>query len=148
MKAENSKAAAEAQIRALVENWAKALRAKDVDGVMSHYAPDIVSFDLAPPLLHRTEALRKGLEAWFSTFRGPVGYEIRDLSVTTGDDAAFCHGLNRISGARTDGGQTDVWVRTTVCFRKTGGKWLVAHEHASVPFYMDGSDKAATDLKP
>jgi hypothetical protein len=25
---------------------------------------------------------------------------------------------------------------------------MVTHEHVSVPFYMDGSDKAALDLKP
>jgi ketosteroid isomerase-like protein len=33
-------------------------------------------------------------------------------------------------------------------FRKVGGRWLIAHEHASVPLYMDGSEKAAIDLKP
>jgi ketosteroid isomerase-like protein len=39
-------------------------------------------------------------------------------------------------------------VRVTVCFRKIAGKWKVVHEHVSVPFYMDGSFKAAVDLKP
>jgi ketosteroid isomerase-like protein len=33
-------------------------------------------------------------------------------------------------------------------FRKIDGKWAIAHEHSSVPFYMDGSYKAAVDLKP
>lgn len=41
---------AEALIRRRVEDSAKALRAKDIDGVMSLYAPDIVSFDIVPPL--------------------------------------------------------------------------------------------------
>jgi ketosteroid isomerase-like protein len=40
----------EAQIRALVDDWARAIRAKDVDGVLRHYAPDLVHFSLAPPL--------------------------------------------------------------------------------------------------
>jgi len=39
-------------------------------------------------------------------------------------------------------------VRATVCYRKTDGKWMVAHEHVSVPFCMDGSNRAAVDLKP
>ena len=39
--------AAEAEIRALVDNWANAIGAKDVDGVMAHYAADSVTFDLA-----------------------------------------------------------------------------------------------------
>ena len=27
-------------------------------------------------------------------------------------------------------------------------QWKIMHEHSSVPFYMDGSFKAAVDLKP
>ena len=38
--------------------------------------------------------------------------------------------------------------RLTLCFRKIAGSWMVAHEHSSVPFYMDGSFRAAIDLKP
>jgi ketosteroid isomerase-like protein len=94
------------------------------------------------------EALRKSLAEWFPTFQGPIGYEVRDLSITAGDDVAFCRSLNRISGTRTDGEETDVWVRTTIGCRKVDGRWLIVHEHASVPLYMDGSDRAATDLKP
>jgi uncharacterized protein (TIGR02246 family) len=149
MTPKNSIASDEAQIRERIDQWAKALRAKDINGVMSHYAPDIRLFDLAPPLEYRgADAYRKNWEEWFPSFQGPVGYEIRDLSITAGDDVAFCHSLNRISGTRTNGEETDVWVRATVGFRKIDGKWMVTHEHISVPFYMDGSDKAALDLKP
>ena len=149
MTAESSKPDDEAQIRALIDSWVKAISAKDVDAVMSHYAADIVTFDLAPPLEYTgADALKKSLEAWFPTFRGPVGYEIRDLCITTGDDVAFCRSLNRISGMRTDGEDTNVWVRATVGLRKIDGKWSIVHEHLSVPFYMDGSYRAAVDLKP
>jgi ketosteroid isomerase-like protein len=116
---------------------------------MSPYAPDLLLFDLAPPLQYRGAAVhRKNLEEWFLTFGGPVGYEIRDLNITAGDDVAFCHSLNRISGARTDGTETDVWVRATVCVRKIGGKWTITHEHVSVPFEMRPPFKALLDLKP
>lgn len=137
------------EIRALVDAWGQALHAKDIQRVMSHYVTDIVTFDLAPPL-HYTgaEALKQSLEAWFATFRGPVGSEVRDLTITARDDLAFCRSLNRMSGTRTNGEETDVWVRATVCYRKIDGRWLVTHEHVSVPFYMDGSVKAAVDLKP
>jgi len=145
----SSRASDEAQIRALIDTWAEAVRAKDVDAVMSHYAVDIVTFDLAPPLQYAgSDALRKSLEAWFPTFPGPVGYEIRELSITTGDDVAFCRSLNRISGTRDDGEETDVWVRATVGLRKIDGRWKVVHEHVSVPFYMDGNYRAAVDLEP
>jgi uncharacterized protein (TIGR02246 family) len=143
------RAVAEAEVRRLVEACAGALRAKDVDGLMSHYAPDVRSFDLAPPLQYRgADVYRKSLEEWFATFRGPIGYEIRDLSVTAAEDVAFCHSLNRISGARTDGEDTDVWVRASVCCRKDGGRWLITHDHLSVPFEMEPPFKASLDLEP
>jgi SnoaL-like domain len=66
----NSKPDNEAQVRAVIDGWAKAIGAKDIDAVMSHYAADIVTFDLAPPLQTTgPEALKKSLEAWFPTFR-------------------------------------------------------------------------------
>ena len=65
--------------------------------------------------------------------------ELRDLDVTCGDDLAYTHSLNHLTGKRTDGETTDVWFRATVCLRKIDGEWMVAHEHTSVPFYMDGS---------
>lgn len=138
----------ETQIRACIEGWAVALRAKDVDAVMAHYTPDMISFDLAPPLLHAAQSYRQGLVEWFATWSGGVGLDMRDLHVEVSGDVAFSRGLSRLSGARTDGTQTDVWVRATVCYRKTGGRWLVAHKHLSVPFYMDGSFHAAVDLTP
>lgn len=139
----------EVQIRSLLDDWVTAIRDKDVERALSHYASDVVSFDLAPPLDYRgTEAIRKSLEEWFPTFHGPVGYEIHNLSVTVGEEVAFSRSLNRITGRRTNDEDTDVWVRVTICCQKSGGKWLITHEHASVPFYMDGSYRAAVDLRP
>jgi PhnB protein len=138
---------AEARIRALVDSWATAIRAKDVDGVLGHHAADAVTFDLAPPLLS-TGADAAGLQAWFSTWQGSLGYEIRDLTITAGDDVAFCHGLNRLSGIKNDGEKVAMWFRQTLCWRKIAGEWRIAHQHESVPFYMDGSYRAAVDLKP
>ena len=145
-----TKAIEEVQIRTLIDNWANALRAKDADGVVSQYTADNIKFTLAPPLQYTRDNPfgKKGLEQWFSSFQGPIGYEIRDLNITAGDNVAFCHSLNRLSGRRTAGDKFDVWQRATVCFRRIEGKWTITHWHESVPFYMDGSYKAAVDLKP
>jgi uncharacterized protein (TIGR02246 family) len=149
MATSGERASGDAEIRQLVDRWARAVRAKDVEGLMSCYATDVLSFDLAPPLQSRgADAYRRSLEAWFPTFRGPIGYEVRDLGVTPGDDVAFSHSLNRITGARTSGEETDVWVRATVCFRRIGGRWLIAHEHVSVPFEMEPPYRASLDLQP
>ena len=72
---------------------------------------------------------------------------MRDLSITTGEDVAFCHYLYRVSGTRTDGGAVAMWVRATLCFRKVDGAWVVTHEHDSVPF-DPASGKASLGLKP
>jgi len=42
----------EAAIRELVDGFVRALRAKDIDGVMAVFTRDVVSFDLGPPLQH------------------------------------------------------------------------------------------------
>jgi ketosteroid isomerase-like protein len=138
----------EDQIRKLMDERSKAVRAKDINGVMLNIAPDILSFDVITQLQSvGSDASGKRAREWFSSFEGPIGYEIRDLSITTGDRVAFCHSLNRISGTKTDGGKIDMWVRATICLRKVEGLWLITHEHQSVPFDVENG-KASLDLKP
>ena len=139
----------EAQIESIIDDYAEALRNKDADRCVSHYADDILQFDLAPPLEYRgKETARQNLGEWFKTFAGPIGVETRDLKISSGADTAFAHFFNHISGTSTNGQANDHWVRVTIGFRKTDGQWLVTHEHVSVPFYMDGSFRAAIDLTP
>jgi ketosteroid isomerase-like protein len=109
--------------------------------------PNLVHFSLAPPLIS-TASNAEGLNAWFATWQGPIGYETRDLGIIIGDDVAFSHSLNRMHGTKTDGVKADLWFRQTFGFQRIKGEWKIAHEHESVPFYMDGSFKAAIDLKP
>ena len=135
------------QVRAVIDGWIAALRAKDADRVMSHGTKDIVQFSLAPPLTADDDG-PYGLDAWLGTWQGPIEYELRDLEIAAGDGVAFSHSLNRMTGTRTSGEKTDVWFRSTLGFRKIGGAWKIVHEHESVPFYMDGSLRAAIDLKP
>ncbi len=138
-----------ARIRAIIEDYGEGLRNKDADRCVSHYADDVVQFDLAPPLENRgKETARKNLAEWFKTFDGPIELEITGLEISAGADTAFAFCLNHISGTSTKGQKNDHWVRISIGFQKTHGTWLVTHEHVSVPFYMDGSFKAALDLKP
>jgi ketosteroid isomerase-like protein len=82
----------EADIRQRIDKWAEAIRAMDLEGVMSIYARDIVSFDIEPPLQHvGAEAKKKNWAKTFAMYERPRGYEIRDLTITVGDDVAFGH---------------------------------------------------------
>jgi ketosteroid isomerase-like protein len=53
-----------------------------------------------------------------------------------------------MQGTKTDGAKADLWFRQTFGFQRITGEWKIAREHESVPFYMDGSFKAAIDLTP
>jgi ketosteroid isomerase-like protein len=146
MNMQDSKTSDEAGIRSLIEQRAKALHGKNAAAVISCRTPDYRQFSLAPPLAHSSDA--NNLNAWFATWQGPIGSEARDLQIVVSGDAAFSHGLSRMTGTKTDGEKVDLWFRETLGFRKVGGAWKIAHEHSSVPFYMDGSFRAAIDLKP
>lgn len=139
----------EAEIRGLIDRWAKAIGSKDLEGVVACYAPQTLMFDLAPPLQSEgVETIRKGLQEWFPTWDGAIRLEIHDLRVTADERVAYCTSLQRISGTKTDGQKPDLWFRSTLCLQKIDGTWRIAHEHSSTPFYMDGSNRAAVDLKP
>jgi len=138
----------EAGIRKLIENKLAAVRAKDVDGAMSNYAPDVLSFDVINPLRYLgADAIRKRLEEWFSSFQGSIGLEIRDLNISVGDAVAFSHCLSHVSATTAAGEKLDMWWRETACYRKLEGKWLITHQHSSVPFDVE-SGKASLDLNP
>lgn len=148
MTSENSKANDEAHIRALIEDRVKAIRDKDINALMSNHAPDVLTFDALNPLRYiGSDKVKERAEQWFSWYQGPIGYEIRDLSITAGEEVAFCHYLYRVSGTMTNGREVNMWVRSTVCYRKIDGKWTLTHEHTSVPFDAE-SGKASLDLNP
>lgn len=124
----------DAQIRGRIDAWARALRAKDINALMAHYAPDIVTFDVMPLQTLGADAYRRNFEAWFASVQGPIDYEIRDLDITTKDDVAFCHYVGHVRCTRTSGEKNDYWVRVTMGFQKMNGQWMATHEHVSLPF--------------
>ncbi len=148
MTTETDSATDEAQIRALVDDWASALRAKDINRLMASYAPDVLTFDVVNPLQRKgLDAARKRAEEWISSWQGPIECEIRERTITTGGNVAFSHNLSHFNGKKMDGGDIDMWIRATLCYRKSDGRWNVTHEHVSVPFDPE-SGQASLDLKP
>ena len=134
-------------VAAVIEGWSKAIGNKNAAQVLSHLAEDVVQFTLAPPLRYQGKSA-EDLQGWFDTWEGPIGIESRDTAISVGGDVAFATSLVRMTGRKTDGEKPDLWFRQTTGLIRQDGRWKIAHEHASVPFYMDGSFKAAIDLKP
>jgi uncharacterized protein (TIGR02246 family) len=138
----------EEEIKALAEQWADAVRRRDFDALLEHYAEDVVVFDVPPPLqVKGRDQYRKNMERWLGNFKGSIECEMNELTITATDEIAFAHSLTRISDTMEDGTSSGSWVRATVCYRKFGGRWLVVHEHASLPF--DGmTAQSVVDLVP
>lgn len=84
-------------IRELVARLVTAARAKDIDAVMSAYAPEMLAFDIVAPL-HRAgaETFREPWQKVFELYRSPINYEVHDLSITADDNLAFSQSLNRL----------------------------------------------------
>jgi uncharacterized protein (TIGR02246 family) len=134
------------EIEALFQRLAEAHATHDADFIVSAYAPDAVIYDLSPPL-GRRGINRDTITAWLASWEGPVQIDARDVDLTVSGDMAFSSALNRMRG-RQNGEDQDLWFRTTMCLRKSNGRWLIVPDHTSVPFYLDGSDRAALDLEP
>jgi PhnB protein len=137
-----------AAIHKTIDDRSQALRAKDARGVLAHHSEDYVLFSLAPPLAVTVAGDSEGLQDWFDTWDGPIGYELHDRVIETGGDIGFCRALAHMTGRKIGGEKVDLWFRLTLCLRRADTRWRITHEHESVPFYMDGSYRAAVDLKP
>lgn len=135
-----------AEIETLFQKLASAHADHDADAIVEAYAPAAVIFDLAPPL-GRRGMNRDNVAAWLAGWDGPIQIDARDVSLTVGGNLAFVSALNRMRG-RQGGEDQDLWYRTTMCLQKISGRWQIICDHSSVPFYMDGSYRAAVDLKP
>jgi uncharacterized protein (TIGR02246 family) len=125
----------ESEIRELIENWAKAVHAGDMDGVLANHAEDIVMFDVPPPEdgVRGIDAYRETWPPFFKWQKQGALFEIVSLEVTAGDDIAFAHGLLRCGRPEELKKDPDNRLRLTIGLRKENGRWVVAHEHHSFP---------------
>lgn len=138
----------EAAIGRRINQLVGAVRAMDLEGAMSIYATDIVSFDIVPPLRHvGAEGKRRQWVDVFATYEPPLRHKTRDVTITVGDDVAFGHSLVWVSGTSKDGRRSAFWLRWTACFRKIDDNWLIVHDQVSVPVDLV-SGRALLDLRP
>ena len=141
-------ASTQSDVRALLVNWSEAARTKNIDRLMSLYSPDIVYFDVVPPLHYTgSAAVRGNFLRWFDGYKDSIGLEIRDVNILAGEDIAVAHTLIRASGTLKDGREVGYWVRATVCCQRSDRRWLIAHEHVSLPVDFK-SGRAVMDVEP
>ena len=139
-----------AEIEALEKRVAAAVQAKDVNAVMANYLPgdSLIVFDVIPPRQYT------GWGAYKKDWQGVLGgcadspkMDISDLAITTGRRIAFSHSIQHFVCTDAKGNKLDMTLRATDAYRKEKGKWLIVHEHISVPVDL-ATSKADLSSKP
>ena len=124
----------ETAIRELVENWARAVRVKNLNGILANHSPDILMFDVPPPVQSKgIEAYKNTWDPFFSWSRDFGVFDFTEMNITAGNDVAFVAALMRCAGAEANGNKIELEFRLTIGLRKIGGQWIVMHEHHSIP---------------
>lgn len=122
------------EIRQLIEQWSQAVQSGDIDRILANHAKEIVMFDVPPPLQSNgIEAYKKTWEVFFSWAKKPIQFTVTNLEITASDTVAFCHGIGHCSGINQKGEEENLAFRLTVGLRKENEKWIIHHEHHSVP---------------
>jgi uncharacterized protein (TIGR02246 family) len=130
----SSKKNDEAAIIDLVTNWANAVRTRDLDAILANHSPNILMFDVPPPL--QSKGMQKYKETWdlfFSWAQDSGVFDIVEMNVTAGNDVAFVTAIMRCAGWEATGEKTELRFRLTIGLRKIEDQWVVTHEHHSLP---------------
>jgi uncharacterized protein (TIGR02246 family) len=122
-----------AAIGALVERWAGAVRAGDLETVVADHADDVVMFDVPPPDdgVRGIDAYRATWPPFFEWQRSGASFDIVELDVTAGADVAFAWALLRCGTDADLEREPGSRLRLTLGLRRRDGRWVVAHEHHS-----------------
>jgi len=125
----------ESRIRNLIERWADAVHAGDLDGVLTDHATDIVMFDVPPPQdgVRGIDAYRSTWPPFFEWQRQGAVFEIVELDVSAGRDVAFAYALLRCGTPAELEMDPDNRLRLSIGLRNENGRWIVTHEHHSFP---------------
>jgi ketosteroid isomerase-like protein len=136
-------------IQLFLQNYVNIQAEGKLDQILAQFAPEIVAYDLMPPLMFLgRDSYGKALETYYTNaYEFPVENAWKELEITMAGDMAFCHGLYYIRGTFKDSDEEmEVWYRSTLCLNKRNGKWLITHLHHSVPATDEG--QALMDLDP
>jgi ketosteroid isomerase-like protein len=138
----------ETEILSLIGSLHQAHHDKSAEGIAAPYSPHAVIYDLEPPLSHDGISVDRKRN-WLATWDSPVDLEPLNFNLIIDGDHAIGHGFLRMSGKKKGVDRpVSFWMRQTVILEHTEAGWHIAHEHTSVPFYMDASLRPAFDLEP
>jgi uncharacterized protein (TIGR02246 family) len=129
-------------MEAMLEAYAAAMRAKDVDAFVSLYADDVRTFDLWSAWSYDgKDAFRRMVTEWFGSLGNDVvAVEYEEVRTQAGEDVTGVSAFLTFKGLSPDGEELrSMNNRLTWVLRKdAGGEWKIAHEHTSAPAGDEG----------
>jgi len=124
----------EAQVRELVENWAKAVRERDIEKILAHHSVDFVMYDVPPPFQSvGLDAYRSTWEDMFFKYTKPGVFDMDELNIVAGSDVAFCFATMKCADKSNSTDYVDLPFRLTIGLQKINNQWTIVHEHHSIP---------------
>jgi ketosteroid isomerase-like protein len=106
-----------------------------IDGTTWYFQPDIIVYDLVPPLISDADTVKEGNRHWHSIIDGPPKCTYEDIQVRMlGSKFAFSGSIIYLNAKLKEGGTLAIRMRSTDIWQKTKGGWRAIHEHTSVPF--------------
>ncbi len=135
-------------IRQILNHWFEATAAKDIDGVMTNIADNIVSYEHDTPLQYVGRYnVREVCQRGFDMTNGDVTWTVPDTSIIVVGDLAVQWGLNQMCAQEPGQPPYESWSRGTRIFRRINGEWIMIHQHVSYP-YDPETNEAKTQLQP
>lgn len=136
------------ELQATLDAWSEACRSKDVARIMSHYAEDVVAYDAVGPLrFEGRPAYQAHWQVCMDMCDGATMFEVHEPNLLVSDELAVVHALLHCGGTDEKGQLQSSWMRLTQCLRRQGDRWLIVHDHFSMPCDME-SGKTSFDLQP
>ena len=124
----------EDQIRQALEDFESAFEARDVEALLSLYSENLIAYDESEELVYEgRDAYRKVWQKCFQESQ-TLDLKVREMKVFVDQSVAFVHYLCHVRGNDQNGQSIEHWSRCTFGFIKENGKWLINHEHNSVPY--------------
>jgi len=127
----------------MLEAYAAAVRAKDVDAFLDLYADDVRTFDLWSEWSYDgKEALRAMVSEWFGSLGDDevVAVRFEDVRTQAGADVGAVSAFTTFAAVSPEGAELrSMNNRLTWVLRREGeGAWKVVHEHTSAPAGEEG----------
>lgn len=120
-------------IRQIIENWAAAVRNRDIEAIPANHSKDIVMYDVPKPFQSiGIDTYRKTWDTFFA-YTKPGVFDIQELQVVADENVAFCFATMKCADKSGTTEYIDLDFRLTTGLKKINGHWTIVHEHHSIP---------------